>query len=817
MESNYASNTHHQLIISGVKIRFPYKPYPSQVGMMSKVVSSLKRGENALIESPTGTGKSMALLCASLAWQRAEKSHQEVHHEVVVDSAKNQEELIDPSPPVDQNERMAKTNTPKIIYGTRTHRQISQIIQEFKKSDYETQRMAILGSKKHTCVNPRVSKMENVSLGCQQMMSKAKQGGGVEGRSGAGRGCPFLAGSQKIQSHGALDRLVMKNPGKAWDLEELVNAGRKSGACPHFITRNLRSSSDIIFCPYNYMIDPLLRDKMNINLKGAVLILDEAHNIEESCRAATSLQVEENELREAMRSLEEMSRTGKQVEAHKRMANLCSSLCLLLDSSKSAIPSQSKIFTGSEVVDCLNDIEAGPQYLRILRPHMKRISKVEQDNTSERILPPATIEFLEKYIHLLTLLEGPNSQDYFMSIGKREESHMKKDAKQSIASWVRSGGSRHKSIWQIKLCCLNPGIAFSGLEKMLHCVILSSGTLSPLGSFGTELGVPFPLKLEAAHVIQSGQVFVASLSKGPGGQTLEGNFRNVMNSSYQDEIGQVVEEVCKCVHGGVLLFLPSYWSMEVMSSRWKSTGIWAKLKKSKVVVIEPRDSNSFQIGIEKYCKVTSNNGSALYIGIYRGKVSEGIDFSDNKARAVVCVGIPFPNSHDAEVREKRKYNDTLRCSGQQNEILLSGKDWYEMQAFRALNQSMGRCIRHKNDWGSVVLADCRFQSRNYADNLPKWVRGSVQKFSQFPTFIQKLKRFNEEKAPYVARQSGSWNEEMALEFPPAKKTKREPRGQPLGKRKSFVCPSSIKITDYFKPRETTAKLCEEISDSEFAT
>ncbi|XP_042221069.1 uncharacterized protein LOC121865613 [Homarus americanus] len=58
--------------IGGVKLMFPVKPYPSQMALMSQIMQGLKRRQNCLLESPTGSGKSLALLCSTLAWQRAE-------------------------------------------------------------------------------------------------------------------------------------------------------------------------------------------------------------------------------------------------------------------------------------------------------------------------------------------------------------------------------------------------------------------------------------------------------------------------------------------------------------------------------------------------------------------------------------------------------------------------------------------------------------------------------------------------------------------------------------------------------------------------
>jgi Fanconi anemia group J protein len=63
--------------IGGITVEFPYKAYGPQLAYMSKVVHTLERSRlrpegkcNVLLESPTGSGKSLALLYATLAWQQ---------------------------------------------------------------------------------------------------------------------------------------------------------------------------------------------------------------------------------------------------------------------------------------------------------------------------------------------------------------------------------------------------------------------------------------------------------------------------------------------------------------------------------------------------------------------------------------------------------------------------------------------------------------------------------------------------------------------------------------------------------------------------
>lgn len=97
-------------------------------------------------------------------------------------------------------------------------------------------------------------------------------------------------------------------------------------------------------------------------------------------------------------------------------------------------------------------------------------------------------------------------------------------------------------------------------------------------------------------------------------------------------------------------------------------------------------------------------------------MSEGIDFANDQARLVITIGIPYPNFKDPIVSEKQKYNDT-------KPELLTGRQWYEIQAFRALNQAVGRCIRHRHDWGAILLIDERYVKLDVVMSLDVWSDG----------------------------------------------------------------------------------------------
>lgn len=54
---------------------------------------------------------------------------------------------------------------------------------------------------------------------------------------------------------------------------------------------------------------------------------------------------------------------------------------------------------------------------------------------------------------------------------------------------------------------------------------------------------------------------------------------------------------------------------------------------------------------------TFSHVSSPWIALPCGvEVSEGLDFADDNARAVISLGIPFPNARDQNVLMKKEYN-----------------------------------------------------------------------------------------------------------------------------------------------------------------
>jgi Fanconi anemia group J protein len=65
-------------------------------------------------------------------------------------------------------------------------------------------------------------------------------------------------------------------------------------------------------------------------------------------------------------------------------------------------------------------------------------------------------------------------------------------------------------------------------------------------------------------------------------------------------------------------------------------------------------------------------------------------------------------------------------------------------------QALGRCIRHRSDYGSIILLDERLQDSRPQSNLSRWLRDSVIIPQSFQEAHERLSRFFSERAEVAA-------------------------------------------------------------------
>lgn len=502
-----------------------------------------------------------------------------------------------------------------------------------------------------------------------------------------------------------------------------------------------------------------------------ILVLDEAHNIEDCARESASFTLNQNNLLMSRDELDSMVNNNIRRSKHETLRNFCYSLINWIQESQSLLSERGyetacKVWNGKDVLGIFHGLGITAATFSILKQNLAAVLEKEErvglvngkeDMVQVPTISSATSAVLKSLFMVLDFLYRDDcrfSEDYRVALQKSYAwtNQVPPDVPDAQGFIVRSRARQRQSIrvktevLTLSFWCLNPAVAFSDLSGTVRSIVLTSGTLSPMGSFSSELGVKFSIQLEANHVINKSQVWVGTVGAGPQGRKLCATFQHAETYAFQDEVGALLLNVCQVVAKGVLCFLPSYKMLDKLRDRWTNTGLWGKLEQQKTVITEPRGGSkgdfdellqTFYDAI-KYCE---ERDGALLIAVCRGKVSEGLDFTDDNARAVVTIGIPFPNIKDLQVELKMKYNDQ-HCKSRG---LLSGHHWYEIQAYRALNQALGRCIRHKNDWGALILVDDRYKSNpnKYTTGLSKWVRQLVQHHDTFSNAMQSLVAFTQ--------------------------------------------------------------------------
>lgn len=708
---------------------FPFKPYDIQVDYMRAVITSLQKKENALLESPTGTGKTLSLLCGTLAWLDYRK-YQDIKAANIIDvpdnkdyaAIKNVPENDDPNKKPGKKGKGWKNESPiRVIYSSRTHSQLNQACAELKRSYYRYCQTVTIGSRDQLCIHPEVTKLESISAKNQSCRMKVKT-----------NTCSFHS-----KYEASVSDLSMSGS-QVYDIEDLIMFGKEHKACPYYIAKaKTEFNTQLVFMPYNYILDPSIRKMLKLNLENSVIIFDEGHNIERVCEDSMSKELKAEWLTTFIKAFDDALKSLHQIESGQYdgtnereltklnmidIAKVKAAICDLekeLDQMIRQNPKNNETYHKTiEIVKLFEKIQFDREKCSLISSVCdKLVNYVMSESTA--FMSNAIVNALTSvcsFIESIVPFSEENDYDFQRHKGEfirnyRVFSKIETDTGFGNKTW---GRKKVVNSWTLNLWCMTPSMAIKSLKALgVYNIIITSGTLSPLESFEGEMGIPFPIKLQSTHVISKNQLSIQPIFNDSNGIELSGAFSNRGNVKYYYGLGSTIYELSKNIPKGIFIFFSSYTAINTCMEHWKNCHLWNFITGEKQVFIEPRSKNEFNASLNDFKEAVDKRSGAIFMGVSRGKLSEGMDLGDDYCRAVIIIGLPYPAAYDPKVVLKKKYMDDFNPK-------INGNSWYMLQMKRALNQSVGRVVRHKDDYGAIIICDSRF--KNLSDGLSRWIQ-----------------------------------------------------------------------------------------------
>ena len=715
-------------MIGGCEVKFPegLSPHPAQMMTMSSIIRTLTKGEHAMIESPTGTGKTLAILCGALAWQEkygvqtaaanvSVAEEREKYEKARIQYLMKKCDSGEENPTVvrgdgwsaaDSYFKGEETARSKIFICSRTHSQLNQILRELKRTGYSP-RYTVLSSRQRMC------QLNKNDAECKQLIGSAE-----DKKKTGSTDCPYYNRHRYIvstMSKYATAGRAGKFP-QAWDMEDFERVVDEVEGCSFFALREMYNDADIVFCPYNYLFDVNIRRKMSIDTENACVIIDEGHNLEDVCREGSSMEI----------SLEAIGQAADQLAKNHGVINAETDTIAQFFTSVSGFfenifrmnSVKEDVVKSNQVQDFIEGMLIGCSYeLQEIVEMVDNLMTTKSKFMTPLIAPHVS---LAGDLAQILIFAKKNAPAYNIIFGTNVDVN---------------GENCPGAIIQ----CMKPSIAFNEIATRARSVILTSGTLSPMTTFEAELGVKFMSKIEAPHVVPNENVYV-EVTGAMGEITYKATEGDVQGTRFAQKLGEYLLRYAKIIPGGMLVFFPKYSLIDRTIREWHVSGLYGRLSDHKEVCYETRGSRGFQETLNQFDRGNERGRGSLMLAVYRGKVSEGIDFKDDKARAVFCIGIPFPSMFDIKVKAKKEFNDSPISKSQG---MLSGGEWYRAQAYRAYNQALGRCIRHPKDYAALFLVDSRFREGGtwMLNNVSKWIRNNTRACDDVNQSVQNVKAF----------------------------------------------------------------------------
>lgn len=650
---------------------------------------------------------------------------------------------------------------PRILFCSRTHSQLSQFVNELKKievpsgisqsGDQEVTKHVSLGSRKNLCINPKVLRLSS-TIAINERCLELQQPKATKDQK-----CEYLPSKISREDSLRLDDFKNNVLAQVQDIEDIAALGRRMKLCPYYASRSVISATEVVTLPYPLLLQKSAREALSVAVKDNIVIIDEAHNLASAISDTLSFTLPYTHLD----------------LAQKQLLGYCQKF-------KNKLKGKNRVYIA--------------QIIRVLKSCLARLDLANTAKTHEDTLLPSELLSgpgvdqiqpykLIRYIHESKLIYKVEGYAELLEQSSQGEGFTKFPSKQSqpggvlaevqnllMALMNPASEGRFFTMRQdresiLKYTLLNPEAHFQEIVQEARAVILAGGTMSPMADWSEQLfSYVEPDRLKTfsfGHVIDKSNVLVQPLCKGSNNIEFDFTFNNRRSERMLVELGRVIERICVTAPDGAVAFFPSYDYLAFVFGFWKRSlatdSIIARISRLKPIFQESKEVAVDDL-LRDYTAAISTGSGALMLAVVGGKLSEGINFSDKLGRVVICIGLPYPNVKSAEWKAKSEYIERAkyeRCKRDgrpdhecRAKSQAAAREYADNTTMRAVNQSIGRAIRHKNDFAAIYLIDKRFATARIQTKLPGWLRESLNSGQEsWAQAEQRCKQFFETRCP----------------------------------------------------------------------
>ncbi|KAK0635096.1 hypothetical protein B0T17DRAFT_482218 [Bombardia bombarda] len=694
--------------IDDLPILFPYpRIYPEQYAYMVDLKKTLDAGGNAVLEMPSGTGKTVTLLSLIVAYQMYYPEHR------------------------------------KLIYCSRTMSEIEKALVELKAlMKFRTERLGYeeefrglgLTSRKNLCLHPSVKREKSGSV--VDARCRSLTAGFVKEKKEKGENVDVCV------YHDNLDNLEPHNliPNGVWTFDGLLRYGEQHKQCPYFTARRMMQFCNVIIYSYHYLLDPKIAERVSKDLsKDCIVVFDEAHNIDNVCIESLSTDITEDSLRRATRGAQNLETKINEMRDsdQKKLQDEYEKLVEGLRGADEGRQEDAFMSNPTLPDDLLKEAVPGNirraehfvAFLRRFIEYLKTRMKVRQVISET---PPSFLAHLKEYTFiekkplrfcaerltsLVRTLELTNIEDY--------------QPLQEVATFATLVATYEKGFLLIlepyesdtaevpnpvlHFTCLDAAIAIKPVFDRFRSVVITSGTISPLEMYPKMLGFVAAVQESYSMTLARRSFLPMIVTRGSDQASISTSFQVRNEPSVVRNYGSLLTEFARITPDGMVVFFPSYLYMESIISMWQGMGILDEVWKYKLILVETPDAQETSVALETYRTACCNGRGAVLLCVARGKVSEGIDFDHQYGRTVLCIGVPFQYTESRILKARLEFlRETYR---------IRENDFLSFDAMRHAAQCLGRVLRGKDDYGLMVLADRRFRAKR--TQLPKWINQAL--------------------------------------------------------------------------------------------